>query len=122
MVNGAEGAGSFDELNELVVASLQPLKAEGASKSRAEGEGRARRVEVEDRDRRRRDGCGGRKGGKVCGCGGNQRGERRAKVGGKGTCCSGGETERGKRKTKEGRRRGDVTRKCNRHINGVSLM
>ena len=122
MVDGAEGVESLDELDELVVASLQPLKAEGASKSRAEGEGRARRVEVEDRGRRRRDGCGGIRREKVCGCGGNQRGEGRAKVGGKGTRCSGGETERAERKTKEGRRRGDATRRCNRHINGVSLM
>ncbi len=97
-----EGAGSLDELNELVVASLQPLKAEGASKSRVEGEERAKRVKVEDRGRRQRDGCGERRGEKACGCGGNQRGEGRAKVGGKGTRCSGGETERGERKTKEG--------------------
>ncbi len=105
-MDGAEGAGSLDELDELVVASLQPLKAEGVSKSGAEGEGKARRVEVEDRGRRRRDGCGGRGEEKVCGCGANQRGEGRAKVGGKGTRCSGGETERWERKIKEGRRRG----------------
>ncbi len=58
MVDGAEGPGSLDKLNKLVVASLQPLKAEGASKSGAECEGRARRVKVEDRGCRRRDRCG----------------------------------------------------------------
>ncbi len=38
VVDGAEGPESFDEFDELVVASLQPLQTEGASKSRAEGE------------------------------------------------------------------------------------
>ncbi len=37
MVDGTEGPGSFDELNELVVASLQPLQTVGASESGAEG-------------------------------------------------------------------------------------
>ena len=69
-----KGAGSLDELNELVVASLQPLKAEGASKSRAESEGRARRFEVEDRA------AAGEEGGKY---------DVGLEVGG----CSGGETE-----------------------------
>jgi hypothetical protein len=54
-----EGSRSFDELNELVVASLQPLQTVGASESRAEGEGRARGVKVEDNCRRRRDKGGG---------------------------------------------------------------
>ncbi len=31
MVDGTEGPGSFDELNKLVVASLQPLQTVGAS-------------------------------------------------------------------------------------------
>ena len=48
VVDGTEGPGSFDELNKLVVASLQPLQTVGASESGAEGEGRARRVKVED--------------------------------------------------------------------------
>jgi hypothetical protein len=49
VVDGAEGPGSLNELDELVVASLQPLQTAGASKSGAEGEGRAGRVKVEDR-------------------------------------------------------------------------
>ena len=53
VVDGTEGPGSFDELYELVVASLQPLQTVGASESGAEGEGRARRVKVEDRGRGR---------------------------------------------------------------------
>ena len=53
VVDGTEGSGSFDELNELVVTTLQPLQTEGASESRVEGEGRARRVKVEDRGRGR---------------------------------------------------------------------
>jgi hypothetical protein len=48
VVDGAEGPGSLNELNELVVASLQPLQTVEASKSGAEGEGRAGRVKVED--------------------------------------------------------------------------
>ena len=53
VVDGTEGPGSFDELNKLVVASLQPLQTVGASESGAEGEGRARGVKVEDRGRGR---------------------------------------------------------------------
>ncbi len=53
VVDGTEGPGSFDELNKLVVDSLQPLQTVGASESGAEGEGRARRVKVEDRGRGR---------------------------------------------------------------------
>ena len=53
VVDGTEGSGSFDELNKLVVASLQPLQTVGASESGAEGEGRARGVKVEDRGRGR---------------------------------------------------------------------
>jgi hypothetical protein len=68
-----EGPGSFDELDKLVVASLQPLQTEGTSKSRAEGEWRARGVKVEDRGRRRRDRCDGGGGEPVCGSGGYQR-------------------------------------------------
>ena len=37
VVDGTEGPGSFDELNELVVTTLQPLQTVGASKSGAEG-------------------------------------------------------------------------------------
>ncbi len=43
---GTEGPGSLDELDELVVASLQPLQTVGTSKSGSEGEGRARGVKV----------------------------------------------------------------------------
>ncbi len=46
MVDWTEGAGSFDELNELVVASLQSLQTVGASEGGAKSEGRARRVKV----------------------------------------------------------------------------
>ena len=53
VVDGTEGPGSFDELNKLVVASLQPLQTVGVSESGAEGEGRARGVKVEDRGRGR---------------------------------------------------------------------
>ena len=53
MVDGTEGSGSFDELNKLVVASLQPLQTVGACESGAEGAGRARGVKVEDRGRGR---------------------------------------------------------------------
>ena len=59
VVDGTEGPGSFDELYELVVASLQPLQTVGASESGAEGEGKTRGVEVEDKGRRRRDRGGG---------------------------------------------------------------
>ncbi len=52
VVDGTEGPESFDELNKLVVASLQPLQTVGASKSRSEGEGRAGGVKVDDRGRR----------------------------------------------------------------------
>ncbi len=38
-VDGAEGAGSFNELYQLVVTCQQPLGAEGAKQSRAKGEG-----------------------------------------------------------------------------------
>ncbi len=41
MVDGTESPGSFDELNELVIATLQPLQTVGASESGAEGEGGA---------------------------------------------------------------------------------
>jgi hypothetical protein len=110
VVDGTEGPGSFDELNELVVATLQPLQTVGASKSGAEGEGRARGVKVEGRGRSiRRDRDGGGGGEKVCEGGGDQRRQGRAKIGGRDTRCSGGETERGERKTKEGRRGGDAS-------------
>ena len=59
VVYGTEGPGSLDELDELVVASPQPLQTVGASESGAEGEGRARGVKVEDRGRRRRNRGGG---------------------------------------------------------------
>jgi hypothetical protein len=62
VVEGTEGPGSFNELDKLVVASLQPLQTVGASKSGSEGEGRARGVKVEDRGRRRRGRGSGRRG------------------------------------------------------------
>ncbi len=46
VVDGTEGPESFDELDELVVASPQPLQTVGAGKCGAEGEGRARGVKV----------------------------------------------------------------------------
>jgi hypothetical protein len=85
VVDGTEGPGSLDELNELVVASLQPLQTVGASEGGAKGEGRARRVEVEDRGRGRGDGGGGGGGKKVCGGVGNRRWEGRSGVGKGGT-------------------------------------
>ena len=72
-MDGTEGPETFDELNKLVVASLQPLQTVGASESGAEGEGRARRVKVEDRGRGSGDGDGGGGGEKVCGGVGNRR-------------------------------------------------
>ena len=53
VVDGTEGPGSFDKLNKLVVASLQPLQTVGASEGGAEGEGRAGRVKVKDGGRGR---------------------------------------------------------------------
>ena len=47
-VDGAEGSGSFNELNKLVVACPQPLLPVGARHSRAESEGRAGRVQIQD--------------------------------------------------------------------------
>jgi hypothetical protein len=85
VVDWAEGAGSFDELNELVVTSLQPLQPVGASEGGAKGEGRAGRIEVEDRGLGRGDGGGGGGGEKVCGGVGNRRGEGRSGVGKGGT-------------------------------------
>ncbi len=75
MVDGTEGPGSSDELNELVVTTLQPLQTVGARESGAEGEGRAGRVKVEDRGRRRRDSGGGGGGEKICGLVGTKGGE-----------------------------------------------
>ncbi len=43
---GAEGAGSFNEPYQLVVASLQPLIPVGARQSGTESEGGTGRVEV----------------------------------------------------------------------------
>ncbi len=40
-VEGAKNAGSFNELYELVVTSLQPLEAVGTSEGGLKGEGRA---------------------------------------------------------------------------------
>jgi hypothetical protein len=60
-VDGAKGAGSFNELYELVVTSLQPLEAVRTSEGRLKGEGRAGRVKVEDWGRRG-GGRGGRSG------------------------------------------------------------
>ena len=45
-VYGAEGVGSFNELYQLVVASLQPLIPVGARQSGTESEGGTGRVEV----------------------------------------------------------------------------
>ena len=109
VVDGTEGPGSFDELNKLVVASLQPLQTVGASESGAEGEGRARRVKVEDRGRGRGDGGGGGGGEKVCGGVRNRRGKGRSGVGKGGTrgsCSEGQGRERHakeRRKTRGGR-------------------
>jgi hypothetical protein len=110
-VNGTEGPGSFDELDELVVASPQPLQTVGASKCGAEGEGRPRGVKVEDRGRRRmtRQRWRGRRGESMLGVG-DQRRQGRANIGGGDTRCFGGETERGEREIKEGRRGGDASR------------
>ena len=47
-MDGAEGAGSFNELNKLVVACPQPLLPVGARHSRAEIEGRAGRGQIQD--------------------------------------------------------------------------
>jgi hypothetical protein len=95
VVDGAEGPGSFDELDKLVVAPLQSLQMVGANKNGAEDEGRAGRVKVEDWSCRRGDG-GGRGGGEIVGgsCG-NQWKKGRTKKGGTVTRCSGGETEGG---------------------------
>ena len=43
-VDGAEGSGSFNELNKLVVTTLEPLETVRASESRTKSEGRARRI------------------------------------------------------------------------------
>jgi hypothetical protein len=45
-VDGAEGSGSFNELNKLVVTALKPLETVRASESRTNSEGRTRRVQV----------------------------------------------------------------------------
>ncbi len=103
VVDGAEGPGSLDELDELVVASLQPLQTMGASKSGAKGEERAGRVEVEDGGSRGEDGGGGGGGEIVGGSGGNQGRKGRAELGGTVTCGSGGDTKRGERISKQGR-------------------
>ncbi len=60
-VDGAKGAGSFNELYELVVTSLQPLEAVGTREGKLKGEGRAGKVKVEDWVRRG-GGGGGRSG------------------------------------------------------------
>ena len=65
MVDGTQGSGSFDELDKLVVASLQPLQAVGASEGGAEVEGRAGWGKVKDGGRGRGDGGGGGGGKKV---------------------------------------------------------
>jgi hypothetical protein len=89
VVDGAEGPGSLDELEELVVASLQPLQTVGASGAKVEG--RTGRVEVEDGGSRGGDGGGG--GGEIVGgSGGNQWRKGRAEIGGTVTCGSGGDT------------------------------
>jgi hypothetical protein len=91
VVDGAEGPGSLDEFDELVVASLQPLQV-GASKSGAKGEGRTGRVEIEDGGSRGGDGGGGGGGEIVGGNGGNRGRKGRAEIGGTVTCVSGGNT------------------------------
>ncbi len=45
-VDGAEGSGSFNELNKFVVTTFEPLETVRASESRTKSEGRARRVQV----------------------------------------------------------------------------
>ena len=62
-MNGAEGAGSVNELDELGVTCPQPLLPVGARHSGAEGEGGAGRIEVQDRSGgggERGDGRGGK--------------------------------------------------------------
>ena len=65
VVDGTQGSVSFDELDKLVVASLQPLQAVGASEGGAEVEGRAGWGKVKDGGRGRGDGGGGGGGKKV---------------------------------------------------------
>jgi hypothetical protein len=48
-MDGAEGAGSFNELDKLGVTCSQPLLPVGARHSRAEGEGGTRGIEIQDR-------------------------------------------------------------------------
>jgi hypothetical protein len=48
-MDGAEGAGSLNELDELGVACPQPLLPVRARHSRAEGEGGAGGIEIQDR-------------------------------------------------------------------------
>jgi hypothetical protein len=48
-VDGAEGSGSFKELNELVVTTLEPLETVGSSESRMKIEGRVGRSLVVER-------------------------------------------------------------------------
>ncbi len=102
-MDGAEGPGNLDELDELVVASLQPLPTVEASKSGAKGEGRTGRVEIEDGGSRGGDGGGGGGGEIVGGSGGNQGRKGRAEISGTVTCGSGGDTKRGEGISKQGR-------------------
>jgi hypothetical protein len=71
-VEGAEGAGSFNELYQLVVTSPQPPGAEGTGQSGAKSQSGAGWVEVQDRGGGGRgwrkpfgrEGLGGGKGGR----------------------------------------------------------
>jgi hypothetical protein len=45
-VDGAESAGGGNEFDELVVATLEPLRAVGAGKSRLEGERKTGGIKV----------------------------------------------------------------------------
>ena len=48
-MDGAESAGGGNELDELVVAALEPLRAVGAGKSRLEGQRKTGGIKVQDR-------------------------------------------------------------------------
>jgi hypothetical protein len=103
VVYGTEGPGSLDELDELVVASLQPLQTVRAGKNGSEGEGRGGRVKVEDGAADDEIDVAGEEERKYVEVVGTK-GGRRANIGGGDTRCSGWKTERGKRQSKQGRR------------------
>ena len=90
-MDGAEGAGSINEFNQLVVTCPQPLGPKGARDGRAKGQRGTVRVEVEDRgggggDRRGRGGGREPRGGERLGGG-----RRGAMIEGGGTRWTSGE-------------------------------